>query len=74
MPSGKTHDAVTFLLVAPTLAAAWSVTGSIPLALIVGFGFVFGGLMFGPDLDTVQQTIFAVEHFSSALVSVSGFL
>ena len=55
MPSGKTHDAVTFLFVAPTLAAAWSVSGSIPLALIVGFGFLFGGLMFGPDLDTVSK-------------------
>ena len=55
MPSGKTHDAVTFLFVAPTLAAAWGVSGSIPLALIVGFGFLFGGLMFGPDLDTVSK-------------------
>ncbi len=55
MPSGKTHDAVTFILTAPTLAAAWSIGGSIPAALIVAFGFLFGGLMFGPDLDTVSK-------------------
>lgn len=52
MPSGKTHDAVTFLFAAPTFAAAWQFSRSIPLALIVTFTFLFGGLMFGPDLDT----------------------
>ena len=52
MPSGKTHDAVTFLLVAPTFAATWQLTKSFPLALIVTATFTFGGLMFGPDLDT----------------------
>lgn len=55
MPSGKTHDAVTFLFVAPTLAATWIFTSNIPVALIVTFGFLFGGLMFGPDLDTVSK-------------------
>lgn len=55
MPSGKTHDAVTFLFVAPTLAATWIFTQNIPVALIVTFGFLFGGLMFGPDLDTVSK-------------------
>ncbi len=52
MPSGKTHDAITFLLVAPTFAAAWKLTENFPLALIVTAAFTFGGLMFGPDLDT----------------------
>ncbi len=52
MPSGKIHDAVTFLFVAPTFAAAWQFTRSLPLALIVTAAFTFGGLMFGPDLDT----------------------
>ncbi len=52
MPSGKTHDAVTFLFAAPTFAAAWQLTHDIPLALIVTATFIFGGLMFGPDLDT----------------------
>ncbi len=32
MPSGKTHDAITFLLAAPTFAAGWGLTGSLMLA------------------------------------------
>ena len=52
MPSGKIHDAVTFFLVAPTFAATWKFTESPPLAAIVTVAFLFGGLMFGPDLDT----------------------
>jgi uncharacterized metal-binding protein len=52
MPSGKVHDAVTFFLVAPTFAAAWQTTESVSLATVVTAAFVFGGLMFGPDLDT----------------------
>jgi uncharacterized metal-binding protein len=52
MPSGKTHDAITFLCVAPVLAATWEFTGSFSLAIVVTAAFTFGGLMFGPDLDT----------------------
>jgi len=52
MPSGKTHDAITFLFVAPVFAAAWKITSSFPLAVVVTVAFTFGGLMFGPDLDT----------------------
>ena len=52
MPSGKTHDAVTFLLVAPTFAAAWKLTENLPLAAIITVSMLVGGLMFGPDLDT----------------------
>ncbi len=55
MPSGKTHDAVTFLLTAPVWAAVWKITENIPLATIVTFTFLFGGLMFGPDLDTLSK-------------------
>ena len=65
MPSGKTHDAITFLLVAPTFAAAWKITESVPLAAAVTAAFVFGGLMFGPDLDTMskQYTRWGVFRF-----------
>jgi uncharacterized metal-binding protein len=52
MPSGKTHDAITFLFVAPVFAATWQFTKSFPLSLVVTVTFAFGGLMFGPDLDT----------------------
>jgi uncharacterized metal-binding protein len=68
MPNGKTHDAITFLLVPPTFLLAWRVADSVPLAAILTVAFLFGGLMFGPDLDTqsVQYTrwgIFRVFWF-----------
>lgn len=52
MPSGKTHDAITFLFVAPVFAAAWKITENTAISAVVSFAFLFGGLMFGPDLDT----------------------
>ncbi|MCU0238616.1 MAG: metal-binding protein [Pyrinomonadaceae bacterium] len=55
MPSGKTHDAITFFLVAPTFAATYIVTKDIPISTVVTFGMLFGGLMFGPDLDTMSK-------------------
>jgi uncharacterized metal-binding protein len=51
MPSGKTHDAITIILAAPTFVAAWGVTGSPLLALLATGAMLFGGFMFGPDLD-----------------------
>jgi uncharacterized metal-binding protein len=55
MPSGRTHDAITLLLAAPAFAAAYAATGSIQAAAVVAVAFVFGGIMFGPDLDTVSR-------------------
>lgn len=55
MPSGKTHDAITLLLAAPVFAGAYSVTRSGAISLAVAAAFLFGGLMFGPDLDTVSK-------------------
>ena len=55
MPSGKTHDAVTFFLAAPVFAAAWKLTENIPAAAAVAIAFLVGGLMFGPDLDTMSK-------------------
>ena len=65
MPSGKTHDAITFLLAAPVGAAALAVTQNVPLAAVVTAAFLFGGLMFGPDLDThsTQYTRWSVFRF-----------
>src|SRR5918912_4036069 len=51
MPSGKTHDLVTAALAPPTFAAAWGLTGSLALSAAATAGLLFGGLMFGPDLD-----------------------
>jgi uncharacterized metal-binding protein len=65
MPSGKTHDAVTVILAAPTFVAAWGLTGSLVLALFATLAMLFGGFMFGPDLDiqSRQYTRWGVFRF-----------
>jgi uncharacterized metal-binding protein len=65
MPSGKTHDAITLILAAPTFAVGWGLTGSLGLALVATCATVFGGLMFGPDLDiqSRQYTRWGVFRF-----------
>ncbi|HEX8746434.1 MAG TPA: DUF2227 family putative metal-binding protein, partial [Pyrinomonadaceae bacterium] len=65
MPSGKTHDAITILLAAPTFGAAWALTGSLALAFVATAAMLFGGLMFGPDLDiqSKQYTRWGVFRF-----------
>ncbi|HVF46976.1 MAG TPA: metal-binding protein [Pyrinomonadaceae bacterium] len=55
MPSGRTHDAITFLLSVPATAIGYAATGNAVSAALVGAAFLFGGLMFGPDLDTVSR-------------------
>jgi uncharacterized metal-binding protein len=55
MPSGKTHDAITFLLAAPAFAAGFAATGDFKISTAAAAAFLFGGLMFGPDLDTVSK-------------------
>ena len=73
MPSGKTHDAVTFLLTAPVFAATWQVAGSLPTAFLVMFAFLFGGLMFGPDLDTRSSQTSRWSVFSSLWYPYQAF-
>lgn len=65
MPSAKTHDLSTILLLPPTFVGVWAVTGSAATALIVTAATGFGGLMFGPDLDTHsrQYTRWGVFRF-----------
>src|ERR1051325_7850197 len=65
MPSGKTHDAITILLAAPTFAAAWVLTRSLALAAVATTAMLFGGFMFGPDLDiqSKQYTRWGVFRF-----------
>jgi len=55
MPSGKTHDAITFLFVAPVFAASYLITKDFPTSTVITAGFLFGGMMFGPDLDTMSK-------------------
>ena len=52
MPSGKIHDGVTLILAVPAFAAGYAVSRSVPMSAVLAVFFIFGGLMFGPDLDT----------------------
>lgn len=51
MPSGRTHDRITWLtfpligISAYLISQKWLITG------IISFSYLFSGLMFGPDLD-----------------------
>ena len=49
MPSGRTHDRITWVASIPITALAYDALGQD--GLIVGGSFIFAGLMFGPDLD-----------------------
>jgi uncharacterized metal-binding protein len=52
MPSGKTHDRITLFLAAPVAAGTYLLTRDWTLTMIATVALLFGGLMFGPDLDT----------------------
>ena len=55
MPSGRTHDAITVFLAVPAFAISYAFIGVAISGVVVAAAFVFGGLMFGPDLDTVSR-------------------
>ena len=65
MPSGKAHDAITLILAAPTFAVAWGLSGNLALAVVATCAMLFGGLMFGPDLDiqSRQYTRWGIFRF-----------
>ncbi len=65
MPSGKTHDVITFFLIAPTFAATYLISKDVATSVVITFGMWFGGLMFGPDLDThsKQYTRWSIFRF-----------
>lgn len=42
------------MLAAPAFAVAYIAAGRVWLAVVLTVGFLFGGLMFGPDLDTAS--------------------
>ena len=51
MPSGRTHDRIT-LWILPLLAGiTFGLTQRAEVTILITAGFLFGGLMFGPDLD-----------------------
>ena len=55
MFSLKTHDAITIILAAPLLGVTFLMTRDPWLSVVVAVGFLFGGFMFGPDLDTASK-------------------
>jgi uncharacterized metal-binding protein len=51
MPSGRTHDRITLWSLPVVAGVTFLQTQSSNLTLWVSAGFLFGGLMLGPDLD-----------------------
>lgn len=51
MPSGRTHDRITLWSLPLVAGLTFALTWSGNLTLLVLSGFLFSGLMFGPDLD-----------------------
>ncbi|UBF24165.1 metal-binding protein [Kovacikia minuta CCNUW1] len=55
MPSGRTHDSITLWSLPLIAALTFDRTRSSSLTLMVSAGFLFAGLMFGPDLDIYSR-------------------
>lgn len=51
MPSGQTHDRITIWALPFIAGVSFWQTRSSSITLVIAGGFMFGGLMFGPDLD-----------------------
>uniref|UniRef100_A0A7C3VJ75 Metal-binding protein n=1 Tax=Planktothricoides sp. SpSt-374 TaxID=2282167 RepID=A0A7C3VJ75_9CYAN len=55
MPSGRTHDRITLWSLPVVTGATIAITRNSQHTLLVASGFLFGGLMFGPDLDIYSR-------------------
>ncbi|TAF04516.1 MAG: metal-binding protein [Nostocales cyanobacterium] len=55
MPSGQTHDRITIWSLPVVAGVTLVLTRSSKVTLLVAGGFMFGGLMFGPDLDIYSR-------------------
>ncbi len=55
MPSGRTHDRITLWSLPVVAGLTFGQTQSGNLTLLVSGGFLFSGLMFGPDLDIYSR-------------------
>ncbi|MBR8827099.1 MAG: metal-binding protein [Gomphosphaeria aponina SAG 52.96 = DSM 107014] len=51
MPTGRTHDRITLWTLPWIVGLTLLFTRNTKLSLIIAGGFLFSGLMFGPDLD-----------------------
>ncbi|MGI0480907.1 metal-binding protein [Geminocystis sp. CENA526] len=65
MPSGKTHDRITWYSLPLVIIVFGIITRQLSSTLLASVGFVFSGLMFGPDLDiySVQFKRWGVLRF-----------
>jgi uncharacterized metal-binding protein len=55
MPSGRRHDSITLWTLPLVAGGTFVQTHSSTLTLLVSGGFLFSGLMFGPDLDIYSR-------------------
>jgi len=55
MPSGRTHDSITLWSLPLIAGVTFERTHNASLTLILSGGYLFSGLMFGPDLDVHSQ-------------------
>lgn len=55
MPSGRTHDSITLWSLPLVAGLTFERTQNSGLTLMVSGGFLFSGLMFGPDLDIYSR-------------------
>jgi uncharacterized metal-binding protein len=55
MPSGQTHDRITLWALPLVAGVTFWQTRNSGVTLLVAGGFMFGGLMFGPDLDIYSR-------------------
>jgi hypothetical protein len=68
MPSGYTHDAITFILAVPAAAAAFYVTGSFAAGAVAGAAFLLAGPRHG------FEAAFALAILSFSMAAVQGLL
>lgn len=55
MPSGRTHDLITYAISPAAFAGAMIYWSSPLVAVIAALATIFAGLMFGPDLDLYSK-------------------
>ncbi len=54
---------ITFLTSIPVFAFAWRISSDLPTAVTTLVGFLFGGLLFGPDLDVASKQYYRWGFF-----------
>jgi len=54
MPSGKTHDKITWLLAPPLVYTSWYFSHNLLITILFTVSYFFSALMFSGDLDLVS--------------------